>query len=238
MTMYAIRTAEGRKINYTPSAAVSAGAIVDLGELLGVAVRDIGASELGELEISGFFDLLKDGSSGPVFAVGDAVFWDTVNLLAVRTGGAGCLYFGTCTKAAATGEATVEAALSPANLSSFMADMLWEDVTLAGGSKTLDIQDCGKVMNVTTGHVSNVVTLPAVAAGLRWLVRCGTTGERVAVSPNASDKIMGPDLAGSDNKDQILAAATSRKGDYIALDYGSADGWLIRGRRGVWAAES
>jgi predicted RecA/RadA family phage recombinase len=234
--MDAIRVQEGKKIDYTPAAAVDAGAIVDLGDLLGVAERAIAASALGALSIEGVFDVIKDGTAGPVFVVGDAVFWDTVNGLAVRTGGAGCLYFGTCAEDAATGVALVRTKLAPQNLPAFMADMLWEDVTLAGGSKTLDIQDCGKVMNVNVGHASNVVTLPAIAAGLSFLVRCGATGQRVAVSPNVNDMLMGADLAGVNDKDQILAAATSRIGDYIAVDYGSADGYLIRARRGVWVS--
>jgi predicted RecA/RadA family phage recombinase len=234
--MNAIRVREGKRINYTPSAAVDAGAIVDLGEMLGVAERAIAASAVGALTIQGEFAVIKDGTSGPIFAIGDAVFWDTVNSLAVRTGGSGCLYFGTCTVAAGTNDATVRALLQPRNLPGKMAGMLWEDVTLASADKTLDIQDCGKVMNVTVGHATNVVILPSVAAGLGWIVRCGTTGQRVAISPDALDKIMGPDIAGVDDTDYILAAATSRKGDYIVLDYGGATGWIIRAKRGVWAS--
>lgn len=234
--MNAIRVREGTKINYTPSTAVTAGDIVDLGELLGVAEDSIAASAVGALAIEGEFKVIKDGTTGPTFEIGDAVFWDTVNSVAVRTGGSGCLYFGTCTVAAGTNQAWVDASLQPANLPGLLADMLWEDVTLAGGSKTLDIQDCGKVMNVTVGHATNVVTLPAVAAGLGYVIRCGATGQRVAISPNAADKLMGADVAGVDNTDYILAAATSRKGDYMALDYGSADGWIMRAHRGVWAS--
>lgn len=233
--MNAIRVREGTKINYTPSAAVGAGDIVDLGEILGVAEEAIAASAVGALAIEGEFKLIKDGTTGPVFVIGDAVFWDSVNELAVRTGGSGCLYFGTCSEAAGTNQAWVKASLQNDNLPGSMAGMLWEDVTLAGGSKTLDIQDCGKVMNVNVGHATNVVTLPVVAAGLGYVVRCGATGQRVAISPNSADRIMGADLAGTDDHDQILAAATSRIGDYIALDYGSADGWLVRAARGVWA---
>lgn len=235
--MNAIRVQEGQKIDYTPSAAVDSGDIIDLGDILGVAERAIAASAVGALSVSGVFRLIKDGTTGPVFAVHDPVFWDTVNELAVRTGGSGCLYFGTCVEAAGTNQAWVDTELAPNNLPGHMANMLWEDVTLAGGSKTLDIQDCGKVMNVTVGHASNVVTLPAIAAGFSFIVRCGLTGQRVAVSPNASDKLMGADLGGTDNKDQILAAATSRQGDYIFVDYGSTDGYLIRARRGVWVSE-
>lgn len=234
--MNAIRVQEGRSIDYTPAAAVATGAIVDLGDLFGVAERAIAASALGALAIEGIFDVIKDGTTGPVFAIGDNVFLNTVNSLAVRTGGSGCVYFGTCTEAAGTNQAWVRTKLDPKNLPGDMANMLWEDVTLAGGSKTLDIQDCGKVMNVNVGHATNVVTLPAIAAGLRFVVRCGLTGQRVAVSPNAADKLMGADVAGADDTDYILAAATSRQGDYMILDYGSADGYIMRAKRGVWAS--
>lgn len=234
--MNAIRVQEGRSIDYIPSAALGAGDVVDLGDILGVAESAIAASATGALAIDGVFDVIKDGTTGPVFAVGDNVFWDTVNELAVRTGGSGCVYFGTCTEAAGTNQAWVRAKLDPKNLPGHMANMLWEDVTLAGGSKTLDIQDCGKVMNVNVGHATNVVTLPAIAAGYEFVVRCGLSGQRVAIDPNASDKIMGPDIAGADNTDFILAAATSQQGDYIVLSYGSADGYLIRAKRGVWAS--
>lgn len=230
---------DGRKINYTPSAAVDAGDIVELGGLVGVAERAIAASAVGALTLEGVFDVLKDGTTGPVFAIGDHVYWDSVNSLAVRTGGSGCWYLGTCVEVAAgTDDARVRVRLAPHDLPAALQDKLWEDVTLAGGSKTLDIEDVGKVLNVTVGHATNVVTLPSVAAGLGFVVRCGTTGERVAIDPAAADKIMGADLAGVDNKDRILAAATSRKGDYCSLDYGSADGWLVRAERGVWAAEA
>ena len=79
-------------------------------------------------------------------------------------------------------------------------------------------------MNVTVGHATNVVTLPATAAGLQYVIRCGASGQRVAVSPAAADKIMGADLAGVDDKDRILAAARevrdrlARAGIAVRLD--------------------
>jgi len=231
-------TSNGAAVDYTPASNVAAGNVVEIGGVPMVATQAINANCLGSLACEGVFDLAKDGTDGPVFAIGDAVFWDTVNLLAVRTGGNGCLYFGPCTVAAGANVALVRARLAPHSLPGWMADLLWEDVDVSGGSKTLDIEDCGKCINVTVGHASNVVTLPAVAAGLSFLIRCGATGQRVAISPNANDKIMGPDIAGVDNKDQILAAATSKMGDYMLLQYGSADGYLIRAKRGIWAAEA
>lgn len=152
--MDAIRTAEGDKINYTPSATVATGQIVDLGNLLGVAERAITASAQGAVSPFGVFRLTKDGSSGPVFAVGDAVFFDLVNELAVRTGGSGCVYFGQCVEAAGTNQAWVDAVLAPESLPGYQGDMLWEDVDLTSADLTADIEDCGKVLNVLLGSAT------------------------------------------------------------------------------------
>lgn len=226
---------DGCAIDYTPAAAVAAGDVVSLGALIGIAKSPIDASKVGALAIEGVFDFLKSGSAGPVFAIGDAVHWDTVNGLATRTGGSGHLFLGTAIAAAATGDTTVRVRLAPHGLPAWLQGKLWEDVSLAGGSKTLDAEDVGKVLNVTAGHASNVITLPATGAQYRsFVVRVATDGQRVAVSPNASDKIMGPDIAGVDDTDMILAAATSKVGDYLALGYGGTDGWQIDGRRGVF----
>lgn len=231
---------EGAQINYTPAAAVLAGAIVLLGDLVGVARAPIAAGETGALAIEGVFRVIKSGSTGPVFAVGDMVLWDIANGLAVRSGvGGGYVPLGTCLEAAGASDTSVVCELLPHALPACMQGKTWEDVDISGGSKTLALQDVGKVMNVLVGHATNVVTLPAITAGsAHFVVRCGATGQRVAVSPNASDKLLGPDLTGTDNKDRILAAATSRQGDYLFLDYGTADGYCILGERGIWAQEA
>jgi predicted RecA/RadA family phage recombinase len=232
--MNAIRLQEGKKINYTPAAAVDSGAIVDLGEILGVAERAIAASAVGALALEGVFRLIKDGTSGPVFAVGDAVFWDKTAGLATRIGGSSCLYFGTCVEAAGTNQAWVDVKLDPPNLPGELGAMLWEDVTLASADRTLAIADCGKVINVIVGDDAHVVILPAIAAGLDFTVRCGVDGQRLAISPNANDRIMGADIAGTDDHDHILTKATAKKGDFIHLSYGGANGYIIRAARGVW----
>lgn len=231
---------EGDQINYIPSAAVLAGAIVLLGDIIGVATEPIAASGLGTLGLKGCYKVLKSGSTGPVFAVGDVVLWDSVNATAVRVGAAGSGIFpvGTCIEAAATGDAFVYTRLNPQSIPACMWGKTWEDVTLAGGSKTLDAEDIGKVINITAGHATNVVTLPAIAAGLGdYVIRAGVSGSRIAISPNSVDKFMGPDLTGTDDKDRILAAATALMGDYIQLTYGGANGYAIVSQRGVWSNE-
>jgi len=229
---------EGVSIDYTPSSAVSAGDIVSLGDLVGIAKLDIAASAVGALAIEGVFDVLKLGSSGPVFAIGDPVFFDYVNGLAVKTGFDGCVFLGTAVAAAATGDTTVRTELRPHGLPASLQGKLWEDVSLAGGSKTLDAEDVGKVINITAGHATNVVTLPATAVALEFVVRAGVAGGRVALSPQSADKIMGPDIAGVDNKDRILTAATARMGDYARILAEGTNGYYLLAQRGVWTNEA
>jgi len=239
MAVNAIFVREGQTINYTPATAVLAGAIVLLGDLIGVAKMPIAAGAVGALCLSGQFKVIKDGTTGPVFAVGDAVHWDSVNGLAVRGGlaGSGIVYLGMCVAAAGTDEALVEVELAPAQMPAAFQGKSWEDVSISGGSKTLDAEDVGKVINITAGHASNVVTLPATAIGLNFIIRAGVSAGRIAVSPQAADKIMGADLAGTDNKDRILTGATGLMGDYVSLRAEGTNGYYIDAERGIWTNE-
>lgn len=109
--------------------------------------------------------------------------------------------------------------------------------TLSAATKTLDAQDTGKLIWVT---VDSVITLPVTATALAGVTLvCGGPFGTVQISadPNANDKIMGPDLAGTDNKDLINTKATARRGDYITLTAGHADGYVVSRIRGTWASE-
>ncbi len=106
------------------------------------------------------------------------------------------------------------------------------------GNKTLDIEDNGKVLFVDTD--ATTTTLPAVATAVNCtIVNIGAYGTiAVNVSPNASDKIHAPDIAGTDNKDHINTKATAQRGDMITLRTGDSNGWFVTNQRGIWAQES
>lgn len=92
--------------------------------------------------------------------------------------------------------------------------------------------------NVVTADAT--ITLPATAAGVAvWLV-CGADGVRVTVSPNASDKFLYDvaGAAGTDDKDIILASATSKEGDYVKLLGDGSGGWNILELAGTWVDEA
>lgn len=106
-------------------------------------------------------------------------------------------------------------------------------------NKTLDAEDAGKLFYVDTDAIT--ITLPAVAAGVfgAQIVNGGSFGAvGVKIAPNASDMILGPDITGADNKYVINTKATARRGDFVTLDSGDADGYLITEMRGTWAREA
>ena len=85
------------------------------------------------------------------------------------------------------------------------------------------------------------LTLPAVAEGVSfWLINGCADGTLMTVSPNGDDKFLysSDGAAGVDDKDIVNTAATAKKGDFVKISYGSADGWVIHEMGGTWVDES
>jgi len=111
-----------------------------------------------------------------------------------------------------------------------------EEVT---ANKTLDAEDNGKLLVVTTDALT--ITLPSTgtAYGPYHIMNGGAAGAvLITISPAAADKIFGCDMAGVDNKDLLNTKATAEKGDFVSIYYGGATGWSIGEMRGTWAAEA
>lgn len=109
--------------------------------------------------------------------------------------------------------------------------------TLAAATLTLDAQDCGKYIFCT---VTTVITLPVTATALAGvtLVNMAAYGvAQISASPNANDLIMGPNIAGENNKDLINTLATAKRGDRVTLTAGHADGYVVSQLVGTWAQE-
>ena len=105
-------------------------------------------------------------------------------------------------------------------------------------AQTLTTTSSGVPIVVTN---DSTVTLPAVAIGVSfWIINGNADGTKITVSPDANDKFLinAAGATGTDDKDCINTAATSRKGDYLKITYGSGDGWTILERAGQWADES
>ena len=112
---------------------------------------------------------------------------------------------------------------------------------LLSGTKTFDAQDSGKVFFVDADGDADALTLPAIADGLAGItiVAIGAFGTtQVKIDPAAADMILGPDISGADNKDLLLTKATQRRGDFVTLIFGDADGYAVTEMRGTWAREA
>ena len=112
-------------------------------------------------------------------------------------------------------------------------------------STTLTAGDSGKVFTVATDAL--VITLPAVAAGLKFtFVNTGVDANNIiTISPESSDAIWGTitlagsvvDLGGVDDKDLINTKSSSIKGDSATLVSDGTD-WYVTASTGIWAAEA
>ena len=70
---------QGDAIDYTPNAAVEAGAVVVLNDLVGVTKRAIPANSLGALHVVGVFEFPKATGAGTAIAAGVNVYWDVAD---------------------------------------------------------------------------------------------------------------------------------------------------------------
>lgn len=232
--------AEGDVIDHTPSSALSGGDILQVGGRAAVAVDDIAASALGAVRVKG---IMRVEAAAVCGNVGDPVWWDDngTPVGGSATGAAttikanGDYYLGILTQELETTDGYALVAFNEINpecppFTGWRAELITDN-------KTLDAQDHLKVIEIATD--AKVITLPATAAGLEFIIRnVGDDGNNiVTVDPNADDKIMGPDLAGVDNKDRINTKATAIHGDWLHLKGDGKLGWLIMGERGTWAAE-
>lgn len=108
------------------------------------------------------------------------------------------------------------------------------------GTKTFDAEDCGKLFCVDAAGDGDALTLPVIGTGLAGLTilavgAFGTTA--VTISPHSDDMILGPNITGANNKDLICTKATQRRGDFVTLNDGDADGYEVTEMRGTWARE-
>ncbi len=99
----------GKVFDHTPSGAIVSGSVVPMGQILGVALTNIAAGEIGPVQVEGVFEVPK--VTGAVFAQGESLVWDVSagkfddNLATPATGdisGAAAVAF----KAGANGETT------------------------------------------------------------------------------------------------------------------------------------
>jgi predicted RecA/RadA family phage recombinase len=104
---------EGKSIDYTPGAAVTAGDVIVQNELVGIAQIDIPADALGALAVEGVFDVPKATGAGTGIAVGAETYWDEAEQVAKTDSEAGAnKMLGKTVAAAGDDDATVRVRLS------------------------------------------------------------------------------------------------------------------------------
>jgi hypothetical protein len=114
-----------------------------------------------------------------------------------------------------------------------------EERETVSANKTLDVQDTGKTFFVDTDAV--VITMPTPATGLRKvrIVNIAPFGTAlISVNPDTGVKVMGPDIAGTNDKDLQNTKATQRRGDYVVLSDDIATGYLAHAIKGTWTTEA
>ncbi|NIP26668.1 MAG: DUF2190 family protein [Phycisphaerae bacterium] len=233
----------GDFLDYTPATARVAGEIVQVAGLGAMCATAIAANKKGAAQVKG---VIKVRAAGVVGNEGDPVWWDENGNPYGGTAGAGA-----ATTVASSGDfllGSLAAALGATDgeckvrLNEYPADRpAWPNRVheTKSANYTVDTEDTGKVIHVDTD--AKVITLPAIAAGLIdiVIVNDGADGTvAVNISPNSVDKIMGPDIAGTDNKDLINTKATAKRGDFVHLSGNHADGWFVTAMRGIWATET
>jgi predicted RecA/RadA family phage recombinase len=103
---------DGKSIDYTPGADVSAGDVVVQNDLVGIAKLDIASGTLGALAVTGVFDLPKATGVGEAIGAGAKVYWDAGNSVATTDPAAGAnKYLGKTVRAAGDDDATVRVRL-------------------------------------------------------------------------------------------------------------------------------
>jgi len=108
----AIFVHDGKSIDYTPGADVSAGDVVVQNDLVGIAKLDIASGILGALAVTGVFDVPKTAGVGEAIGAGAKVYWDVADGVAKEDAEAGAnKYLGKTVAAAGDDDTTVRVRL-------------------------------------------------------------------------------------------------------------------------------
>lgn len=235
----------GEALDYTPTAARTAGQIVQAEGKAGSCIDAIAANQKGAVQVKGIHRVRKKQEA---MEYGNVIGWDEDGDPYGGMAGTGAatlkladadFILGHITEDAAATDQEVKVELNEIllNFPDFVSQGFIAETVSA--NKTLDAQDVAKLLQVDTD--AKTITLPATASGLGPIV-IQNIGEDAAVavnvSPNADDKIMGPDIAGQDNKDLINTKTTAKQGDFVIIQPDVAGGgWQVMAMKGIWATE-
>lgn len=230
-------------LDYTPTGVRTAGQVVQVAGKAGICVDAIDANALGSVQVRGIVEIKKAQIAG---SAGSPVGWDENGSPYNGTALAGALtsnlaaadfIVGSLLEDMAATDETAKVILNEFDPKKpIFANMVYEAVA---ADLTLNAEDCGKALIVTV--TGKVITLPATAAGLGpiAIINGCADGTIVTISPNSNDRIMGPNIAGNEDKDLVNTAQTAKHWDYVIISPDVAgNGWQIHAIRGIWATAS
>lgn len=222
----AIFVHQGRSIDYTPSSAVAAGAVVVQGSLVGVAERSIAANALGALSVAGVFDLAH---AADAVTAGAAVYWDadgnpvggTAGSGAATVSSGGNTFTGYAVAAAAETDGRVRVALvnTPSvtvnhygPLNNLIAD--------PGDGKAIPVTASGRVeISIADKGSDETNTLAAPTfGGQQLLISCKAT---------AADDARVITVTGCEDGDTITLDAAAEAVLLIAVAKGAGYAWRV-----------
>jgi len=229
----------GAVIKATAAAAITAGEVQRIAGQPALAIADVASGAIvewcREAEVKGTFTAVAVAANA-----GDPVWFDaSAGTFTIQPCvAAGDFLAGVLTAAMDASATSGYILLGAVNLAipvHTWGNKTWETKT---ANYTVDAEDAGKAIFLVKD--GGVITLPATVAGLEVIVVNGSAdgGALISISPNANDKIMGPDIAGTDNKDQQNTKATADRWDYMRLIGDGADGWFIQDYKGTWTEEA
>lgn len=183
----ATRYSSESAIDYTPAAAVTAGDVVVLGGIVGIAANDIAASTKGALEIEGVFKVPKTTAA---WVVGLPVHWNASGDPDGGTAGTGAanqlgigFYMGLATIAASSGDDYGYVTLNaPTNL-------LAVNSVAAAGSTIADATPLGNGLNIVSGADGTKGALLPVPKPGQVVILKGTTAGVLKVYPQSGSVI-------------------------------------------------
>lgn len=235
---------EGKSIPHTPVAAVYAGNIINLGSVCGFAPRDIGASALGTIAVTGVIRAPFVG--GIVANIGDNVWWDANGTPygGAATGAmtvdatAGDWWVGTLTAATSATGTTCDIALNQENL-----DLpAWPEKTHIDISTndTLAAADhSGSVVHITADGIE--VTLPGGVVGMEYIVQndMADGDSIIKIIPDGTEELEGANITLAAADTINLTKDTGIRGDFLHLEavvQAAAMAWKVTAKRGIWEA--
>jgi predicted RecA/RadA family phage recombinase len=219
-------------IDYTPVSAVTAGDVVVLNGIVGVAVNDIAASELGAIATKGRFKLPKTTAA---WVRGLPVHWDPAGTpdasgATASSGAANQLGVGTyCGICAATADSGDDYGI--VDLNAAYPENSNADVTATtGGGTTGLIPASATFVTVTSDSANKQISLPAGYVGKVLRILIGTTGCEL-ISAVAADKV-NEVTVGATNELALTAEAL-----YTCV-YTKSGFWVVTGLTKLGAAQS